>query len=222
MYDLLEREFMEEEEEYEEEAERETSFLDTPWSCPHCEDVIQYGDEVAQITIKNPVLDDNGEGISLKEETCTETMNGQQIQVLAYQPTYLHLECYEDIISELKEALAEAPDALEVLMQTSASAWKRETKSSFKCLQCGDALLINETLMAARFGELDLGDDGECIEFKDMSRASELSCFGCLALICRDVAPIWDDLSLLGECNDCGVRKCWRFGQDCVCECHHE
>lgn len=215
---LQENDFIEDDED--QEPERETHYLDTPWSCPHCEDIIQFGDEVAQITVKNPVQDFSGQGIELKDELSTEVINGVKTKVLSFSPVYLHLECYEDIVSELKEALADAPDALEVMMQTSASIWKSQPKGSFKCHQCGDSLLLDETVMSTRFGELDIDD--ESIEFKDMSRASELSCFGCLALICRDVVPLWDEISMLGECEDCGVRKCWRFGDSCICECHQD
>jgi hypothetical protein len=128
-----------------------------------------------------------------------------------FEPYFLDLECWEDILKELKEKVKDEPPTV-------------HPEAVLECCMCGSSVLDEEYIGAATPGEIMLSsrrpDDRSTTVFQANGQP-DIYCLHCFALIDSEELEMWEGVSQNGECLTCLNVRCWR-NETCSCSCHTE
>lgn len=189
-------------EEDEEEADSTPPWMRTEEPCASCGESIGFTDEVYLIQIEYAQQSPNGPELHIMQ--CND---GDYL----FEPYFLHIECWEDILSELKDKVNDVPPSI-------------HPEGVLECCMCGSSILLNEYLGTATIGEIHLSDrrpnDQSSTKFKPNGHP-DVYCLHCIALINEEELEMWEGLNQNGECITCTNVRCWR-NVTCHCMCHIE
>ncbi len=177
---------------------------ETSATCISCGDAFTLDDEVFLATIRFLVV-----GASVLEQHLVVDDHGD----FMYEPLFFHIECWEAVVDELREAYEDIPPL-------------EHGEAVRTCTFCKSGVLQWEYFARANIGEFHRSQkspDGNLhhrfISF-DKNEGS-LMCLSCMAYVRSEVLEIWGEVTQDGECDDCAHDRCWRDG-DCDCDCHEE
>lgn len=172
--------------------------------CAYCEEHIRYGEECWLLQVVQPQRV-NGK-THLHDVIDEDDPNGD----FMYDPYFFCFECMEALLSDLREEIADEPPVKDP-----------HELGSFECFCCSSAIREWEYTGALSLGEFHVSTrapNGVRGPRFVPNCESELICIYCLVLLNDGWIEMWEDLSHMGECNDCIQVRCWRYG-DCACSC---
>ncbi len=185
-------------------VEEEDELQPTEQVCGQCEDDLIFEEDVIIVEVMSPrIVDGRVELIPVMDE----------LGNFAYDVYFLHYKCWEEILEEWKEEIADTPPVV-------------DQDQLLQCCCCAGSIREYETVMTTTLGELTRskrspsgGGHGLHLE---RNEAPDVLCIWCLSMINTHWLTFWEEPpTIQGECEECQHLRCWR-GFDCECTCHDE
>lgn len=177
---------------------------ETPIDCTSCGKAFCESEEIFQVTLRFVVRTETG---------LTQCHVLGEDGDCAYEPTFFHVGCWEEVVEGLREAVADTPSV-------------EDEEAALLCTFCESGVREWEHFGRAYIGELRRSprcpDGQKAYRFVRIdSSAGSLICLPCMQRVHDEVLEIWDEVSQEGECSDCIHDRCWRQSE-CECDCHSE
>ena len=175
----------------------------TEHCCASCEDQLFLTDEVVLLQ----VVYANFTGTQIE---CYDIDDG--VGGFIYEPYFLHIDCWEELIEGLGELTEDCPPLLDPM-------------SIFDCSHCKSGIRSWESSCLVTPGELRRSPRSptgvQNVHFDACLGEPKLLCISCIAQMTEEVVEMWDDLSHHGECPEGTHRRCWRGNEchDLECPC---